>query len=222
MRSHHQRSHQICTNISEPFQAFLFFFLISLPSRRQVLSIVDLFDCPPGSKMDAFSWGESHNVISFLWNGQIKAKGLNFLSDSWSLPFVLLSICLFLQIIYTLLHFINTFRKPGSVVETESSLTDTTTCTFSHSLKKKVKSLGGWTIYSFMVARLFGCLILFALSVNSLLRCQKNHPGVDTIFKHLFVGCPEGFMALTFVNPFLSSSFVIIPDAMIDSSSTAL
>ena len=156
--------------------------------------------------MDAFSWGESHNILSFLSNGRIKAKGLGFLSESWSIPFALSCICLFLQIIHNLLHWINTFRKPGSVIESEPSLTDATASTFSHSLKKKVKSHGGWTIYLFMVARLFGCLVLFALSVNSLLRCQKNYPGVDTIFKH-FVGCPEVFMTLTLVNPFPSFSF---------------
>ena len=174
--------------------------------------------------MDAFSWGESQNlnIISFLLNGQIKAKGLSFPSDSWSVPFALSCICLFLQIIHILLHWINTFRKPSSVIETEPSLTDTMTPagTFLRALKKKVKSHGGWTIYLFMVARLFGCLVLFALSVDSLLRCQKNHPDVD--FKHLFVGCPEGFMTPTFVNPFPSSSFETIPDIMIDSSSTAL
>ena len=162
--------------------------------------------------MDAFSLVESYNVTSFLWKGQIKGqiktKALSFPSDSWSVPFALSCICLFLQIILILLHLINTFRKPGSVIETEPSLTDTIASTFLRSLKKKVKSLGGWTIYLFMVARLFGCLVLFALSVNSLLRCQKNHPDADTVFKHLFVGCPEGFMTLTFVNPFLSYSSV--------------
>ena len=168
--------------------------------------------------MDAFNWGESHNIITFFLNGQIKAKGLTFLSDSWSVPFALSCICLSLQIVHILLHWINSYRKPGSVTVTEPSLTDTMTSTFS----QKVKSLGGWTIYLFMVARLFGCLVLFALSVNSLRRCQKNHPGVDSVFKHLFVGCPEEFMTLTFVNLFLSFSFVTIPDIMIDSSSTAL
>lgn len=190
--------------------------------------------------MDAFSWGlrEPYNAISLRLNGQ---KELNFKqvfcpqsttsqfmipfirfpSDSWSIPFVLSSICLFFQIIHILLHWINTFRKPGSVIQVESdSLTDTMTSTFSHSLKNKVKSLGGWAIYSFMVARLLGCLVLFALSVNSLLRYQKNHPGVDTVYKHLLVGCPEAFMTLTFVNPFPSFFFVIIPDIMIDSSFT--
>jgi hypothetical protein len=153
--------------------------------------------------MDVFSWGEreSHKVISFLWNGQIKAKGLSFqvLSYSWSIPFALSCICLFLQIIQILLHSINTFRKPGSVIETEPS---SMASTFSYSLKRKIKSLGGWTIYLFMVARLFGCLVLFTLSVNSLRRCENNRPGADT---HLFVGCSEGFMTLTFVNPFLRS-----------------
>ena len=173
--------------------------------------------------MDAFSWGESyHNIISFLLNGQIKAKRLSFLSDSWSVPFALSCVCLFLQIIHILLHWMNTFRKPGSVIESEPSLSDTMASTFSQSLKNKVKGHGGWTIYLFMVARLFGCLVLFALFVNSLLRCQKNHPGVDTVFKHLFVGCPEVFMTLTFVNPFPSFSFVIIPEVMIDSSFIAL
>ena len=148
-------------------------------------------------------------------------KGLSFLSDSWSVPFALSCICLFLQIIHILLHWINTLRNLDSVTETESSLTDTTVSTFSHSLKKKVKSHGGWTIYLFMVARLFGCLVLFALSVNSLLRRQKSHPGVDTVFKHFFVEYPEGFMTLTFVNPFLRS-LVTIPNFTIDSSSTAL
>jgi hypothetical protein len=173
--------------------------------------------------MDAFYWGESHNIISFLLNGQInKAKGLSFLSDSWSVPFALSCICLFFQIIHILLRWFNTFRKPGSVIESDS-LTDTTASTFSDSLKKKAKSHGGWTIYLFMLARLFGCLVLFALSVNSLLRCQKNHPGVDTVYKRLFFGCPEGFVTLTFVNPSSSFSFVMIPDIMIDdSSSTAL
>ena len=156
--------------------------------------------------------------MSFLLNGQIKAKGLSYLSDSRSVPFALSCICLFLQIIHILLHWINTFRKPYSVIETEPSLIDTschtTTSTFSHSLKKKVKSYGGWTIYLFLMARLFGCLVLFALSVNSLLRCQKNYPGVDTVFKH-FVGCPEVFMTLTFVNPFPSSSFETIPDIIL-------
>jgi hypothetical protein len=167
--------------------------------------------------MDAFSWGESHNVlISFLLNGQIKAKEL----DSWLVPFALSCIFLFLQIIHILLLWINTFRKPGSVVESDS-LTDTMASSFSDSLKKKVKSLGGWTVYLFMLARLFGCLALFALSVNSLLRCQKNHPGVDTVFKHLFFGCPEGFVTLTFVNHFPSCSFVVISDIM-NSSSIAL
>ena len=174
--------------------------------------------------MNAFSWGETHNLITLLLNGQtiLTAKGssFKFLSDSWSVPFALSCICLSLQIIHILLHWIITFRKPYPVIETEPSLIDTTTSTFSHSLKKKVKSHGGWTIYLFMVARLFGCLVLFALSVDSLLRCQKNHPDVD--FKHLFVGCPEGFMTPTFVNPFPSSSFETIPDIMIDSSSTAL
>ena len=172
--------------------------------------------------MDALSFGESHNLISFLWNGQIKAKGLSFLSDSWSVPFALSCVCLFLQIVLNLPHLINTYQKCGSVIETEPSLTDAMASTFLHSFKKKVKSLGGWTIYLFMVARLFGCLVLFALSVTSLLRCQKNHPRVDTVFKHLFVGCPEGFMTLTFVNPFPSFFSVIIPDIIIiDSSSTA-
>ena len=95
--------------------------------------------------------------------------------------------------------------------------------TFSHSLKEKAKSHGGWTIYLFMVARLFGCLVLFALSVNSLLlKCQKNHPGVDSVFKHLFVECPEGFLTLTFVNPIPFDLFATIPDVMINSSFTAL
>ena len=168
--------------------------------------------------MDAFRWG--HNIMSLLLNGQIEAERFS----SWSVPFTLSGICLFLQIIHILLHWINTFRKPGSVDETEPSLTDNMASTFSHSLKKKVNSHGGWTIYLFMVARLFGCLVLFALSVNSLLlKCQKNHPkGVDTVFKHLFVGCPEGFLTLTFVNPFPLFSFATILDVMIDSSSTAL
>ena len=174
--------------------------------------------------MDAFSWGESQNVISFLSNGQIKAEGLSFLSDSesWSVPFALSCICLFLQMIHILLHWINTFRKPDSVIETEPPLTDTMASTFSHSLKKKVKSFGGWTIYLFMVARLFGCLVLFALSVNSLLRCQKNHPGANTVFKKTFRRVSEGFMTHTFVNPFPSIPIVTIPDVTIDSSSTAL
>ena len=164
--------------------------------------------------------------MSYLLNGQtiLKVKGLSFklLSDSWSVPFALSCICLFLQIIHILLHWINTFQKPYPVIETEPALTDTTASTyeFSHSLKKNVKNLGGWTIYLFMVARLFGCLVLFALSLNSLLRCQKNHLGVNAVSKHLFA-CPEGFMTLTFVNPSSSFSFETIPDVMIDSSSTA-
>ena len=167
--------------------------------------------------MDAFRWGESHNVIGFLWNGRIKSKELSFLSQSWSIPFALSCICLFLQIIQILLHSINTFRKTGSEFETVP-LTDTIATTFPHSLKKKIKTFGGWTIYLFMIARLLGCFLLFTLSVSSLLRCQKNHPGVDT---HLFVGCPEVFLTLTFVNPFLRP-LLIIPDVVIDSSFTAL
>ena len=62
-----------------------------------------------------------------------------------------------------------------------------------------------------MVARLFGCLVLLALSVNSLLRCQRSHLGVDT-----------AFITLTFVNPFPSFSFVTIPDVTVDSTFTAL
>ena len=177
--------------------------------------------------MDAFSWGESHNTIGFLLNGQIKAKGLSFLSDSRSVPFALSCVGIFIQVIHILLHWINTFRKSGSVIDSEPSLTEflltgTMASTFSHSLKKKVKNHGGWTIYLFMVARLFGCLVLFALSLNSLLRCERSHPGVGTVFKHLFVGCPEGFMTLTFVNTFPSFSFITIPDAMTDFSSIAL
>ena len=116
-----------------------------------------------------------------------------------------------------LVHWINTFRKPRGVVETELSLTDTTASTFWHSLKKKVKSYGGWTIYLFMVARLSGCLVLFALSVNSLLRRQENDPGViDTVFKR-----PEVLITVTFVNPFLHSLLLSYLKSCI-SSSTAL
>jgi len=180
--------------------------------------------------MDAFSWGESYNTISFLLNGQIKMKGLkqacfayrslstrfsqldffpiSLLSDSWSVPFALSCICLFLQIIHILLYWVDTVRKPDSVVDTESSLADTMASTFSHSVKKKVRSHGGWTIYLFMVARLFGCLVLFTLSVNSFLGCQRNHPGVvDTVSKHLSVGCPEVLMTVPFVN--LLSCFLL-------------
>jgi hypothetical protein len=104
-------------------------------------------------------------------------------------------------------HWINTFRKPRGVVDTELSLTDTTASTFWHSLKN---SYGAWTIYLFMVARLFGCLVLFALSVNSLLGRQGNHPGViDTVFKR-----PEVLMTVTFVILFPSFSSVIIPEVL--------
>ncbi|KAF8801975.1 hypothetical protein BYT27DRAFT_7261411 [Phlegmacium glaucopus] len=45
-----------------------------------------------------------------------------------------------------------------------------------------------------MVARSLGCLVLFALSVKSLLGCQKNHPGMaGTPFKRVFVGRREAF-----------------------------
>ena len=203
-------------------------YLFTSLSPRKVRSIVDTLTAHTWLvKMDAFSWGESHKIVTPLLDGRIilttKGSSYKFLLDSWSVPFALSCICLFLQIIYILLHWINTFRKPYSVIETEPSLIDTTTSTFSHSLQKKVKSYGGWTIYLFLVARLFGCLVLFALSVDPLLRCQRNHSGVDTVFKHLFAGCPEGFVTLTFVNLFPSSSFETIPDIMmIDSSSTAL
>ena len=122
------------------------------------------------------------------------------------------------------MHWINTFRKPRAVVENEIFSTDMTDLTFSHSVTKKVKSYGGWTIYLFMVVRLFGCLVLFTLSVNSFLGCQRNHhPGViDTVFKHLIIRCPEGLVTITSVNHFPSISSVIIPKVMDNSSSTAL
>lgn len=143
---------------------------------------------------------------------------ISFLSHPWSVPFVFACICLFLQIVHILF---NTFRKPGSVIETESALTDSDTVVspFLHSIKQKVKSHGGWTIYLFMMARLFGCFVLFALSVNSLLGCQRNHPDKDKVgipFKHLFLGCPEALMTVTFVNPlsfilsYLKSLIIIV------------
>ena len=87
------------------------------------------------------------------------------------------------------------------MVESEQVLTDTTPSTCLHSVMKKVKSYGGWTIYLFMVARSFGCLILLALSVYSLLVSQRNHPGV--------VECPEVLMAVAVVNPLFLFSFCI-------------
>ncbi|KAF8816575.1 hypothetical protein BYT27DRAFT_7127650, partial [Phlegmacium glaucopus] len=154
------------------------------------------------------TWRE-YNAINFLLNGQIKAKGLklNFPYGSWSVPFAVSCICLFLQTIHILHHWISTSRQPGCVLEIEP-LVDATASTFSHSVKKKVKSHGGWTIYLFMVARLFGCLVLFALSVNSLLKCQRNHSNiVGTLLKHLSVGCLEVLMTVTF---FYSSIMAIV------------
>ncbi|KAF8799457.1 multidrug resistance-associated ABC transporter [Phlegmacium glaucopus] len=70
-----------------------------------------------------------------------------------------------------------------------------------------------------MVARLFGCLVLFALSVKSLLGCQRNPPGmIDTPFKNLFVGCPEAFMTVTF---FYSSVMAIVSVTVKDWSVSA-
>jgi hypothetical protein len=194
--------------------------------------------------MDTFTTGrESYSLINLLLNWRIEPNELNlkqvfspqnqqcfsqldsfsYLSDSWSLPFAFSCICLFLQTIHILLHWINTFRKPRVIIEFESSVTDPMTSTFSHSVRKKVKSYGGWTIFLFMVARLVGCLALFVLSMSSFLGCQRNHPGVvDTVSKHLIMGCPEGLMTLTFVNSFPSFSSVITPKATHNSSSTAL
>ena len=115
------------------------------------------------------------------------------LLDSRSVPFTFSCICLFLQIIHVVLHWINTSWKPLSIIESEQVLTDPTPSTFLHSAMKKVKSYGGWTIYLFMVARFFGCFILLALSVYSLLVSQRNRPDV--------VECPEVLMIVTFVNP---------------------
>ncbi|KAF8799466.1 hypothetical protein BYT27DRAFT_7317211 [Phlegmacium glaucopus] len=171
--------------------------------------------------MDVSSWGQY--TTSFLL--QIKMKGLNltFLSDSWLIPFAFSCISLSLQIIHIILHWTNTFRKPGSgFVETELPLVDTMATTFSHSLNNKVKNHGGWTIYLFMVARLFGCLALFALSVKSLLACRGNQPGIvdrlDTHFKHLFIWCPEAFMTVTF---FYSSVMAIVSVTVKDWSVSA-
>ena len=98
------------------------------------------------------------------------------------------------------MHWINTFRKPRTVIENEIVSTDMTDLTFSDSVTKRVKSYGGWMIYLFMVARLFGCLVLFALSVNSFLGCQRNHhPGV---FSDNFIVCPDSLITITFVNHF--------------------
>ena len=118
------------------------------------------------------------------------------------------------------MHWINTSRKPRAVVENEIISTDTMDLTFSNSV---MKSYGEWTIYLFMVARLLACFVLFALSVNSFLGCQRNHhPGViDTVFKHL-IRCPEGLVTITLVNHFPSISSVIIPKVMDNYSSTAL
>ena len=127
---------------------------------------------------------DSHNIL------------ISFLSNSWSVPFAISCICLFLQIIHIIMHRINTFPKTGSVVETESVSADAMASAFSHLVMEKVKSHGGWTIYLFMVARLFGCLVLFALSINFLLGCQRNHSGVvDTVMDR----CPEILMTVTFV-----------------------
>ena len=53
-----------------------------------------------------------------------------------------------------------------------------------------------------MVARLLGCLALLALSVHTLLSCRGDRPpgGADTVYKHLFVGCPEVLMTVPLVN----------------------
>ena len=148
----------------------------------------------------------------------------SFLLDSWSIPFAFSCTCLSLQIIDIFVHCISTLQNPRAVVETEIFSTDKIAITLSRSITNKVKKYGGWTIYLFMVARLFGCLVLFASSIYSFLGCKRNHhPGVvDTASKHLIVRCPDGLNTITFVNLLLSLPSLSISEVVNNSSSTAL
>lgn len=65
----------------------------------------------------------------------------------------------------------------------------------------RIADLGGFSIFMFAVARLFGCLVLLALSLRTLFAC--NCVGGNNSLCTPFAKCPEVFITLSFVSQLL-------------------
>jgi hypothetical protein len=65
----------------------------------------------------------------------------------------------------------------------------------------RIADLGGFFIFMFAIARLFGCLVLLALSLRTLFAC--NCAGGNDSLCASFAKCPEVFITLSLVSQLL-------------------
>jgi len=88
-------------------------------------------------------------------------------------------------------------RKTEEVDGGEDGLGETHPEGLSARLKAHTRVFGGYTIYGFMLARLFGSVALFCLSIITLRQCAKIEVGE----------CPEAYFTVPYVSVLASRAF---------------
>ena len=127
-------------------------------------------------------------------------SSFRFLNSTLAIPLGVALSLISLQIVH---GFVNIIKLKKHRHDGPSQREDVDPATFyylTHDSKESV----GWTIFGFNVARLVGCLALFALSTKTLLSCLFHSQRLTSKPTHSFRDCPEIAITLTFVcNRFL-------------------
>lgn len=131
------------------------------------------------------------------------------LKESFTLPFTLAALFLSVQIIHFFVNVIKKTTKYFFGVRDSRSQTDQAQQlehpiypgTFKY-LSSGNRDRNVLIIFGYAVARLLGCLSLFAMSMKTLTGCSRSQqPGLELRLSGIFEECPEAFMTLTYVRP---------------------
>jgi hypothetical protein len=112
-------------------------------------------------------------------------------NDIRAIPLAVAALSLGLLSLHVLLrgsyYYINRKTREGGGPD---ALGETRREGLSAKLKAQTRIFGGYTIYGFMLARLFGSLALFYLSTMTLGQCEKIQVGE----------CPEAYFTVSYVS----------------------
>ncbi|KAF9483581.1 multidrug resistance-associated ABC transporter [Pholiota conissans] len=117
--------------------------------------------------------------------------------DTLVIPFTVAFSLSAIHALYKFLMFLKTY-KGTNFNETDSVEESYRPSSFSEIVHDRVISHGGWTIYSFAIVRLIGCIMLLLLSSITLRRHLAGmEVGSSQIL--LYFQCPESYICMTFL-----------------------
>jgi len=136
-----------------------------------------------------FDWFTTDEFLFFRWR---------LFNDIRAIPLAVAAVSLVLlslHALYRVYYCIN--RKTEELDGGEDGRGETHPEGLSARLKAQTCVFGGYTIYGFMLVRLFGSVALFSLSMITLRQCKKIEVGE----------CPEAYFTVPYVSAFASRAF---------------